>query len=155
MHYFAYGSNMNHMQMSKRCPGSKFIKRAFLEDHKFIYDGYSFNRMGAVANVIERKKSIVWGGLFKLNYNDLVILDRYEGYPRSYNKKTVKVKDDTNNIIKVIIYYRISKGTGEPSDNYRNAVILGAKDCKIPNKYIEDNLQANGSYSVKILQPKT
>ena len=60
--YFAYGSNMNHEQMMLRCPSAIFLKRARLENHKFVYDGYSKKRNGAVANIIKSSGDIAWGG---------------------------------------------------------------------------------------------
>lgn len=61
MYYFAFGSNMNHKQMKERCPNSKFIKRVYLENYKFVYDGYSYTRRGPVANIVESQEEIVWG----------------------------------------------------------------------------------------------
>ena len=34
MLYFAYGSNLNHFQMKKRCKDSKYLKRIDLKDFK-------------------------------------------------------------------------------------------------------------------------
>ncbi len=65
MYYFAYGSNLNHKQMNCRCPENKFIERAFLDNYRFVYDGYSNKWEGAVANILESVDSIVWGGLYK------------------------------------------------------------------------------------------
>ena len=53
MYYFAYGSNMNHEQMKKRCPSGKFITRALLSGYKYVYDGYSSSGKGAVSNIIK------------------------------------------------------------------------------------------------------
>lgn len=142
MYYFAYGSNMNHQQMKKRCPNSRFIKRAFLERYKFVYDGYSSTRNGAVANVIEtgRKDDIVWGGLFEINEDNLSALDCYEGYPKSYDRKNTEVKDDDGKCYDAIIYFRTGKSEGKASQEYRNIVIQGAKDCGLPIEYIKNNL---------------
>lgn len=48
MYYFGYGSNINHEQMKIRCPNAKFIKKVFLKNYKFVYDGYSKSHKGAV-----------------------------------------------------------------------------------------------------------
>jgi len=38
IYYFAYGSNLNHHQMTKiRCIGSKYLKTFFLKDYKLIF----------------------------------------------------------------------------------------------------------------------
>lgn len=142
MYYFAYGSNMNHAQMKQRCPGSVFIKRAFLSGHKFVYDGYSSTRNGAVANIIETvdEENIVWGGLFEINEDNLSALDCYEGYPKSYDRKNIEVKDDDGKRYDAIVYFRTGKAEGKPSQEYRNIVIQGAKDCMLPIEYIKNNL---------------
>jgi len=37
MLYFAYGSNLNHFQMKKRCRDSKFLKIIELKDYKLTF----------------------------------------------------------------------------------------------------------------------
>ena len=102
MYYFAYGSNMNLDQMRKRCSsGFKFLCRVKLKDYKFVYDGYSENRKGAVANIIKSNNDIVWGGLFEVNKDCIEKLDFYEGYPNSYNRIIVKVEDDKKTFMKL------------------------------------------------------
>ena len=140
MHYFAYGSNMNHEQMIQRCPNSVFLKRLYLQDHKLIYDGYATQRTGAVANIEELAGSIVWGALFEINANDLKALDDYEDYPHSYLKKMVEVKDEKNNTYQTITYYRTNQKKGEPHPDYRDCILQGAQDCSLPDEYIKNNL---------------
>lgn len=136
MLYFAYGSNMNFKQMEKRCPSSRFIKRACLEKYKFVYDGYSNIREGAVANIVKSKGSIVWGGLFKINKDNLGALDCCEGYfSKIYNRKTIIVNDDEGKSYKAIVYLRTGKDVGMPHQKYRNIIIKGAKDCGLPKGY--------------------
>ena len=131
---------MNHEQMRQRCPSSKYIKRAYLESYKFVYDGYSKSRKGAVANIIEEKGAVVWGGLFEIDQNDLASLDIYEGYPISYDRKTIKGKDENKNIYEAIGYFRKGKSIGTPADDYRNVVLQGARDCNLPDEYIKNNI---------------
>ncbi len=94
MYYFAYGSNMNHKQMKKRYPNSKFIKRAFLEGYEFVYDGYSAILKGAVANIIKSPSDKVWGGLFEINEDDLKIWTIMKDilYLITEKKKKLKMK---------------------------------------------------------------
>ena len=140
MYYFTYGSNMNRKQMGKRCPGSKFLKKVYLGNYKFVYDGFSKNRDGAVANIIESKGDIIWGGLFEISDSNLTALDYYEGYPKAYNRKTVEVKDTTGNVFNAYVYYRIGKNIGIPNEEYRKLIIQGAQDCNLPEDYIKNVL---------------
>lgn len=140
MYYFAYGSNMNHKQMKERCPSSKFLRRVYLDDYKFVYDGYSQTRKGSVANIVELKGGIVWGGLFEINEDNLAALDCHEGYPKSYDRKTLRVRNENNSVHKAWVYSRIGQKQGRPSGEYRKTVVRGAKDCNLPEEYIKNLL---------------
>lgn len=141
MLYFAYGSNLNFKQMEKRCPSSRFIKRIYKKGYKFVYDGYSETRKGPVANIVRSKGSVVWGGLFKINKDNLGALDCCEGYfSKIYNRKTVIVKDDEGKSYKAIVYFRTGKNVGVPHKKYRKIIIKGAKDCGLPKDYRKNNL---------------
>lgn len=141
MIYFAYGSNMNRQQMDQRCP-NRFVKRACLKGYKFVYDGYSSNRKGAVANIIEtcKENDEVWGGLFEIDKDGLSALDHFEGYPNSYQRKEVKIWDKEDICHTAIAYFRIGKQPSQPSEEYRKIIIQGAKDCNLPDEYIKNNL---------------
>jgi len=138
MHYFAYGSNMNSAQMADRCHGSRFIEKVFLKDFKFVYDGYSKKRNGAVGNIIEHKGDVVWGCLFEITEDDLKALDEYEGYhSNSYDRKEFKVQNEKGNTYFAISYFRIGKEIGKPSQEYRQIVVQGARNCGLPRFYID------------------
>ncbi|MCK9573483.1 MAG: gamma-glutamylcyclotransferase, partial [Candidatus Omnitrophica bacterium] len=123
-----------------RCPSCKFIGRFFLENYKFVYDGYSKTRNGTVANIVELNNAIVWGGLFEINKDNLAALDCYEGFPKYYDKKIVKVKNETSNVYDAWVYFRIGMKQDRPSNDYRRIVLEGAKDCNLPEEYIKNNL---------------
>lgn len=138
MYYFAYGSNMSHQQMQYRCPDSRFISAAIFKDYCFVYDGYSQSRNGAVANIIQSPGSIVWGGLYEITQECLDNLNLHEGYPNTYDRMNITVEDRDSHIYdNVIIYYRSAEESGEPSSEYRQIVVAGAKDCSINVGYIQ------------------
>jgi len=141
-YYFAYGSNMNFKQMKERCPDARFLKRAYLEGYRFVYDGYSDTRKGAVANIVEDKDK-VWGGLFEVSEECIKNLDRCEGYPKVYERKVLTVKDDEGNTYEAIVYLRKPRDKGKPSEEYRKVVLEGAKDCGLPEEYIKQYLEAD------------
>jgi len=141
IYYFAYGSNMNHKQMKYRCKTARFLCRAYLENYDFVYDGYSQSRNGAVANIVRKEKRIVWGGLWEIDEEDIKQLDHYEGYPVSYKREKVIVKDDNNKEYCAFVYLRESQKVANPSDEYRKIVIEGAIECGLPNEYIEEKIK--------------
>ena len=137
MFYFAYGSNMNHQQMRTRCPEAKFLFRAVLESHSFVYDGWSLMHRGAVANIVPKKNGTVWGGVYETLEAHRDTLDNYEGYPSHYDRKGVSVVDDSRDLHAVFVYFRQGEAPGSPSDEYRQTVLRGARDCDLPEEYTE------------------
>lgn len=138
--YFAYGSNMDQDQMKKRCPDSKFLEVVYLEDYEFVYDDYSITRNGAVANIVPKEGSIVWGVLYSISKSDEQNLDRYEGYPTVYQKKEVIVKNEQGNSYKAFAYLREPQKIDKPSEDYKNQIVNSAKKLNLPTEYINKYL---------------
>ncbi len=137
-YYFAYGSNLNHGQMKQRCPTAKFIKRVFLKDYRFCYDGYSSRRAGGTANIIPAKDGIVWGALFAIDEKCLTALDGYEGYPHFYQRKEFEVNDDAGEAYHATAYFHEARQPSLPSENYRQIIFEGARQCELPEAYIRE-----------------
>ena len=127
MLYFAYGSNLNHFQMKRRCKDSKFIKKIKLKDFQL-----TFRSKYRAADIEPKKNSIVPGGLFEISKSDEKKLDIYEDYPILYKK----IYFTYNN--KKIMTYTMCKKTSftYPTEKYLNVVKRGYKDCKLNNKYL-------------------
>jgi len=136
MKHFAYGANLNHKLMERRCPGGKFLKRCYLDGYRLVYDGYEEGRRGAVANIVSDKKSRVWGGIYEVSGKDLEYLDVCEGCAKNvYRRREVRVKDDRGNIYKAQVYFRTGQAKGKPHKNYRNIILEGVRDCCLPEDY--------------------
>lgn len=120
MLYFAYGSNLNKVQMKKRCPDSVPIIKVKLNGYKLV-----FNR---VADIIESADDVVYGAVYKVSDKDIKNLDIYEGYPRLYRKINVKAEDDNGKIYEAFAYVMNQKGTEKPSDMYYSIIKQGFKD---------------------------
>ncbi len=131
--YFAYGSNMNQSQMSKRCPGAVCLGTAMLSGYKF-----TINERG-VATVVPGQSSHVYGVLWRINDADEDTLDDYEGVPwRTYSKKTVLVERDTGATQKALIYVASNRTPGKPRKGYLEGIINAAKEHSLPSKYIKE-----------------
>ena len=85
MLYFAYGSNLNHFQMKRRCKDSIFLKKINLKDFRL-----TFRSKYRAADIERKKKSVVPGGLFEISKSDEKKLDIYEDYPILYKKMYFK-----------------------------------------------------------------
>ena len=143
--YFAYGSNMSFDQMRERCPDSKFVCKGFLNGYEFVFDGFSNTRNGAVANVIEKEGTLVEGGLFEITESDSDKLDDFEGYPYTYKKKEFSVMDCNKKILKAIVYYRNPEPNGKPSEEYREIILKGSKDCNLSDEYVDRYLKRSNN----------
>lgn len=121
--YFAYGSNMNVPQMHARVPGSRLVGTGLLGGHEFLYSGFSHTWGGAVANVRPRRGSEVFGVLYELPAGGLAALDRFEGYPSAYQRKTaaIEIVTGTENGQKrraVLYFKRETRPLAPPAPEY-------------------------------------
>ena len=132
MFYFAYGSNLNHFQIKRRCKDSIFLKKINLKDFRL-----TFRSKYKAADIEYKKGSLVPGGLFEISKNDEKKLDVYEDYPILYKKFYFKYYD------KRIMTYTMVKKTSFmfPTKRYLDVVTRGYKDCKIDNKYLKKALK--------------
>jgi gamma-glutamylcyclotransferase len=139
--YFAYASNMNQAQMKRWCPASRFFKTALLDGFRFVYDGFSVTWDGAVGNIVKSESECVWGALYEITERDRLTLDAFEGYPRSYDHKEVEVRDRDGGIYKAVTYFRTGRALGKPHPDYERIVIDGAKECGLPEDYVDRALR--------------
>lgn len=141
MLYFAYASNMNQAQMKRWCPASRFLKAARLEGVRFVYDGFSVTWDGAVGNIVTSQTEGAWGALYEITERDRLTLDAFEGYPRSYEHREVEVTDRDGNVHRAMTYLRTGRALGKPHPDYERIVIDGAKECGLPDEYINTALR--------------
>lgn len=114
-----------------------FLKRAYLDDYELVFDKVPDAAEGAVANIRSLEGSRVWGGLFVVEDREVAGLDEYEDYPRFCEKMIVKVKDEQGFVYDALCYHRRKRIKGIPQGEYLSAVIQGARDCKLPEEYIQ------------------
>jgi gamma-glutamylcyclotransferase len=139
--YFAYASNLNRAQMKRRCPGSRFVGTARLEGHRFVYDGFSVAWGGAVGNIVKSEAEGVWGALFDISATDRLTLDGFEGYPRAYDRAEFEVKDKDGEAHRALAYFRTGRALGKPHPDYERTVLEGAKECALPEEYVDRYLR--------------
>ena len=133
MLYFAYGSNLNHFQMKKRCKDSVFLKKINLTNFKL-----TFRSKYRAADIEPKKNSIVPGALFEISKSDEKKLDVYEDYPVLYKKYYF------NYYGKKVMTYTMTKKTlfAYPTERYLNVVKRGYKDCNLDNRILKKALKA-------------
>ena len=132
MLYFAYGSNLHHFQMKKRCKDSIFLKKINLKNFKL-----TFRSKYRAADIEPKKNSIVPGGLYEISKSDEKKLDVYEDFPILYKKYYF-----SHNRKKVMTYIMVKKTPFRfPTERYLNIVKHGYKDCNLDDKYLKIALQ--------------
>jgi len=127
MLYFAYGSNLNHFQMKRRCKDSAFLKKINLTNFKL-----TFRSKYRAADIEPKKNSIVPGALFDISKSDEKKLDVYEDYPVLYKKYYFTYYG------KKVMTYIMTKKTPFrfPTEKYLRTVKIGYKNCKLDIKYL-------------------
>ena len=131
MLYFAYGSNLNHFQMKKRCKDSIFLKKINLSNFRL-----TFRSKYRAADIEPKKNSTVPGGLFKISRSDEKKLDVYEDYPILYKKYYFTYYN------KKVMTYTMTKKTPfiYPTERYLKVIKKGYKDCKLEIKFLKEAL---------------
>jgi len=136
MQYFAYGSNLDRMQMDSRCPDNEYKGRARLAGYRFTFDGFSKGRNGAVANIIESPQDEVWGCLYDISEADKKKLDGFESVAQEiYGIIQVTVTDDSGALVPALAYTRTNEKEGTPAREYYDQVLQGMVDCDLPVDY--------------------
>ena len=133
MLYFAYGSNLNHFQMKRRCKHSVFLKKINLKNYRL-----TFRSKYRAADIERKKNSIVPGALFEISKNDERKLDVYEDYPVLYKKYYFYYYGK-----KVMTYLMVEKTPFMfPTERYLNVVKKGYKDCNLDKKCLHKALKS-------------
>ena len=127
MLYFAYGSNLNHFQMKRRCKDSIFIKKINLKGYVL-----NFRSKYRAADIEKKNNSIVPGGLYEISKSDEKKLDLYEDYPILYKKMYFFYYNK-----KVMTYIMPIKSSFKyPTERYLNVIKRGYKDCGLNNSFL-------------------
>ena len=124
MIYAAYGSNLNHQQMRKRCPKATFIGVGKIQRHRLV-----FRR---VADIEPAPSDFVSVGLWDITKECLAALDRYEGFPNLYDRKTINVNTKEGDVT-AIFYFMLATGYEYPSQHYYDSIRDGYNDCGLPH----------------------
>ena len=132
MLYFAYGSNLNHYQMKKRCKDSFFLKKINLKNFKL-----TFRSKYRAADIEPKKNSNVQGAIFEISKSDEKKLDVYEDYPTLYKKYYFLYYG------KKVMTYTMTRKTlfSFPTERYLSVVNRGYKDCNLDIKFLEQALK--------------
>ena len=125
LYYFAYGSNLHHLQMKRRCPNCRYIKKLVLNNYNLTFR----SKYGA-ADIEKKIGSKVYGALYQISKAAEKRLDVYEEYPTLYKKMYFGYQNK-----RVMTYTMVRKSKlVPPTTRYLNVIKQGYKDCKLSMK---------------------
>ena len=87
-YYIAYGSNLNVPQMRWRCPDARIIGTGEIRDYELLFKG---SMTGSYLTIEKAEGESVPVTVWEVSGEDEKALDRYEGYPRFYYKKDMRI----------------------------------------------------------------
>lgn len=117
--YLAYGANMSVDMMMKRCPKAKLLGTGILNGYRLMFKGTPPNSYGTIEP---------WEGfcvpfvLWEITPADEKSLDRYEGYPRVYKKRTVELDLCGDKITAMYYSKPETERVNPPSEHYVNVL---------------------------------
>ena len=125
MNYFAYGSNMNDNRMTER--GVNFLskEKGTLKGYRFIINKKSQKNPNiGFANIIRDDNSEVEGIIYEVSQEDILKLDKFEGFPRHYRREIFIINDK-----ECIIYIANDEWTSIneliATEEYKNHILEG------------------------------
>lgn len=125
MKYFAYGSNMNDQRMIER--GVNFLskEKGILKGYRFLINKKSQkNPNVGFANIIKDETSEVEGILYEVKTEDILKLDRYEGYPKHYRREN-HIINNQEAIVYIANDIWTSVNELETTEEYKNHILEG------------------------------
>jgi gamma-glutamylcyclotransferase len=141
--YFAYGSNLSKEQMLERTGFVGNVKICRLKDYRFIFNKKSFRVPGRVfANILPSPGDDVWGVAYACTQDIIDILDEHEYvHQENYIHHHVHVVTKENEAFSALTYVAGAKficNEGNPSIDYVNLILNGAKSHGLPDFYINN-----------------
>ena len=133
-YYMAYGSNLNIWQMGHRCPSASPYAPTILKGYELVYKG---SKTGSYLT-FEPGDAEVPIGIWKVSDADERELDRYEGYPLFYDKKTMTVEANGEKIRAFVYIIREDRPYGYPRESYVEGCREGYIEWGFDEKYLDD-----------------
>ena len=158
-YYFAYGSNLNLMQMLTRCPSAMPLKPEKLLGWRLEFRGVATVHLApcAAAPTPEEEDADLWqsenlwaaekyvqGAIYRITPEDELALDRYEGYCAAdperglYDKDTLEFLDDRGEIAEAMFYVMTRGPIHSPSPFYLRTIEQGYRDWGLNPKPLQE-----------------
>jgi gamma-glutamylcyclotransferase (GGCT)/AIG2-like uncharacterized protein YtfP len=127
--YFAYGMNTNPEQMHLRCPESQALGLATLPDHQLEFRTH--------ATIAHTPGQVMQGVLWSITPSDEDALDRLEGYPVYYGKKTVMVEHQGQHFRAMVYVMDSTMLLAPPHNHYYQTVAEGYRKFGLSRQQLD------------------
>lgn len=137
--YFAYGSNMNRARLTSpdRAPSAQALVTGYVTGRRLVFD--KVGRDGTAkcdCELTGLESDRIYGVVFSVELGDRAKLDRIEGVGMGYELATVEVITEAE-VFKAWTYVATMKdGTLRPYHWYKQHVLHGAREARLPDAYI-------------------
>ena len=146
MLYFAYGSNLDWVQMKTRCPSATFVNCAKLKDHRLAFTRKSTRRGCGSADAIAKQGRDIWGVVYEIDERDVGSLDEAGGFfpgraQNAYTRQERHVSEDGDEqkpLLVSIYFAEKQKDPPLPSAEYKRQIVDGARHWHLPQEYIQE-----------------
>jgi gamma-glutamylcyclotransferase (GGCT)/AIG2-like uncharacterized protein YtfP len=128
--YFAYGSNMDRVHMTRLCRGAEAVGVAQAENHIF------YIAAGGFASLAPRRNSRVHGVLWRISARDLPKLDAYESVQSGLYRPAAIPVHHGGKFLRAMIYYAVEAKPGRPKPGYQEKVVAAAREWDLPADYV-------------------
>ena len=141
--YIAYGSNLNLEQMQYRCPNSKPIGTAMLQDYELEFRG--------VATIVPKKGVAVPVLLWQISPQDERNLDRYEGFPNLYRKETYEIELDRHKV-SGMAYVMNGGQIAAPNIHYYCTIAQGYRENHLNLEYLNAAVERAAEFQNNLIE---
>lgn len=131
-YYLAYGSNLNTKQMKHRCHTAKKVGTFMLVGYELEFRIY--------LTIVLKKDGVVPIGVWTIDKEDELSLDRYEGYPTFYRKEEMEFSLNGRKEKGIIYIMNDVRGKGAPSGIYLKTCLEGYRDFDFDIHYLKTAL---------------
>ena len=137
--YIAYGSNLNLEQMKRRCPTAEVVGTAELKNWRLWFRGGNHS---AVATIERERGFTVPVLIWRIQPEDEVALNRYEGFPFLYRKETLCLTVSGKRVRAMVYIMNADRPPyGIPSAGYLNTIREGYESAGFNVSILYDALK--------------
>jgi gamma-glutamylcyclotransferase len=132
--YFAYGSNLSREQMRARCPGAAPVAAQTLPGFRLAFVGERTQRWGrgGVATVVPQAGECVHGALYRLNREDELALDGFEGVAGGAYRRELRLFAGDGEPVLVYVANAGLDAENQPNAKYLAVIRQGFVDWGLP-----------------------